>query len=246
MRSGNRGWAGPVEAALLAAILAARAASGGFACATIDLDGSGVIDSADLNIVLGDFGCGDFTCAGDVTEDGSTTTFDLNVVLSQFGIVCDELVSCCEAHGVGGCEDPALCADFICRFDTACCDVAWDIICVQMADHYCGCSGFGPCCMGEGGPCSMEHIADCTAMGGTFMNDSQGCAKTFCITPTPPCGEPAAGHCCQPHATPGCGQAACCMEVCAVDPFCCEVAWDGICVNEGNDINCFACGCCAP
>ncbi len=39
-------------------------------------------------------------------------------------------------------------------------------------------------------------------------------------------------HLCQNTGTPGCSDADCCNAVCAVDGFCCSIAWDGICVNE--------------
>jgi hypothetical protein len=50
-----------------------------------DLDGSGTVDSADLNILLGDFAMG---AAGDIDGDGQTTTTDLNILLFQFAGPC--------------------------------------------------------------------------------------------------------------------------------------------------------------
>ncbi|MBI5536345.1 MAG: hypothetical protein HY898_26730 [Deltaproteobacteria bacterium] len=41
---------------------------------------------------------------------------------------------------------------------------------------------------------------------------------------------PANGHCeCPTSSTPGCGGCPCEASVCAVDPFCCNVTWDGEC-----------------
>ncbi|HEY3245081.1 MAG TPA: hypothetical protein VGM03_17195, partial [Phycisphaerae bacterium] len=48
------------------------------------------------------------------------------------------------------------------------------------------------------------------------------------------CGQ--GGDCCQPHNTPFCNDLGCCDLVCAVDCFCCSVAWDAICVNESYDV----------
>lgn len=45
-----------------------------------------------------------------------------------------------------------------------------------------------------------------------------------------PCPNPE--HSCDQTGTPGCSDAECCNTICAIDPFCCEVAWDGICVDE--------------
>jgi hypothetical protein len=63
-------------------------ARGGFwaaaSCPT-DLDGNGVTDLGDLNIVLGSFGV---SGQGDVTGDGATNLLDLNAVLAVFGNPC--------------------------------------------------------------------------------------------------------------------------------------------------------------
>jgi hypothetical protein len=53
-----------------------------------DLDESGGVDSGDLNLVLGGFGCVGQGCAGDVDGDGDTDSADLNAVLAAFGGVC--------------------------------------------------------------------------------------------------------------------------------------------------------------
>ena len=38
--------------------------------------------------------------------------------------------------------------------------------------------------------------------------------------------------CLVPHGTPGCSDAACCAEVCAFDPLCCNKSWDQLCVDR--------------
>lgn len=48
----------------------------------------------------------------------------------------------------------------------------------------------------------------------------------------PVCGSPTAGDCGLPHATPACADAACCVPVCEYDAYCCETAWDDLCVKE--------------
>lgn len=55
------------------------------ACAP-DLDGDGVIDSADLNALLASFGC---QRCQDIDGDGAMTSTDLNLLLQDFGAVCD-------------------------------------------------------------------------------------------------------------------------------------------------------------
>jgi hypothetical protein len=49
---------------------------------------------------------------------------------------------------------------------------------------------------------------------------------------TPQCGT--GGPCTSTHG-PGCDEESCCNQVCGFDVFCCETAWDGICVNEANE-----------
>jgi hypothetical protein len=49
-------------------------------------------------------------------------------------------------------------------------------------------------------------------------------------------------NCCIANGTPGCDDPECEAIVCAVDPFCCDVAWDSICADEADEL----CGICAP
>ncbi len=49
--------------------------------------------------------------------------------------------------------------------------------------------------------------------------------------PTPPICTSASTSCFLAQETPGCSDATCCPLICAVDPFCCTTAWDGICVD---------------
>ena len=44
------------------------------------------------------------------------------------------------------------------------------------------------------------------------------------------------GDCCVNNGTPGCEVSACEATVCAVDSFCCAVAWDDICAGEAEDL----------
>lgn len=53
-----------------------------------DVTGDGATDLADLNSVLGNFGCTGSGCAGDATGDGTTDLADLNAVLTAFGTNC--------------------------------------------------------------------------------------------------------------------------------------------------------------
>lgn len=60
-------------------------------------------------------------------------------------------------------------------------------------------------------------------------------ANCGCVPP-PVCPNPK--HDCFTTGGPGCSDEECCNIVCALDPFCCDVAWDGLCVG-GAAANCF-------
>jgi hypothetical protein len=51
-----------------------------------------------------------------------------------------------------------------------------------------------------------------------------------------PC--PGEGSCCIPNGTPGCDDAGCCETICAQDPFCCDIEWDTVCVDQANGLCC--------
>ncbi|MHC5023552.1 MAG: S8 family serine peptidase, partial [Planctomycetota bacterium] len=54
----------------------------------------------------------------------------------------------------------------------------------------------------------------------------------------PSCGHPNAGDCFVSNGSPYCDNFECCQAVCAIDPFCCNNTWDGLCAGEANDICC--------
>ncbi|MCA9289541.1 MAG: hypothetical protein KDA25_00335, partial [Phycisphaerales bacterium] len=66
------------------------------------------------------------------------------------------------------------------------------------------------------------------------------CAETVCVRPPDCAACPGEGPCREANGSPGCEDAACCLEVCAVDPFCCEVEWDEACASAA----CILCAAC--
>ncbi|MFM7051487.1 MAG: M64 family metallopeptidase, partial [Planctomycetota bacterium] len=42
------------------------------------------------------------------------------------------------------------------------------------------------------------------------------------------------GSCYEARSTPGCSVASCCATTCTADPFCCDSAWDQLCVDRAN------------
>jgi hypothetical protein len=50
-----------------------------------DVDGDGIVNTADLLLLLADWGCSDSYCPGDLDEDGETNTADLLTLLADWG-----------------------------------------------------------------------------------------------------------------------------------------------------------------
>lgn len=162
--------------------------------------------------------------------------------------------ACCTASTTGaqGCNDQAI-QNCVCLQDPYCCDVEWDAQCVKrVGANGCGrCSGgsgTGSCCAGKETPgCnSISGAADCVcdhASGDEFCCDTAWdttCANLVDSLGCGSCGTvpPATNTCCDASAQRGCLTASIQSCVCAVDPFCCDTAWDGECVRQINLNNC--------
>lgn len=98
-----------------------------------------------------------------------------------------------------------------------CCETVWDDVCVDEVDSF-GC-----------GTCGAPAIC-----GDGVCQPSEDCA--FCATDCGPCGD-----CCFANTVPGCADATIEACVCAADSFCCDVVWDGICVEEVSSLGCGTC-----
>ncbi len=157
---------------------------------------------------------------------------------------------CCAA-GVGpGCNQPDCCMA-ICAADPFCCDVAWDGLCA-------GAALTNPACVCELPECPPNNNDCCVASpDGTpgCNNTNPDCCGTICVADSFCCAIawdglcamaavnndaacdcevtcPPAENSCFATGGPGCNDPTCCAAVCAIDPFCCQVLWDGICVSE--------------
>ncbi len=96
----------------------------------------------------------------------------------------------------------------------------------------------GPCCGENDLPsCEEAEVAACVCDLDSFCCDNQWdlqCVEfgeTFCGLECPETSSGGGGNCCFPHGGIGCDDPVIEACVCALDPFCCNVAWDGICVN---------------
>lgn len=77
--------------------------------------------------------------------------------------------------------------------------------------------------------CDGDELAgeDCISQG--YASGTLSCASD-CTVDTSDCSE-YVGDCCVPNITPGCEDPACSAAVCATNPFCCDQAWDSLCVG---------------
>lgn len=107
--------------------------------------------------------------------------------------------------------------------------------------------GHGACCLANGTP-GCEDISCCASVCAIdpfccdVEWDGQCAAQAQIICScTKTCG-PGHGDCCIPNGTPGCVDASCCNAICATDPFCCDVEWDGMCAAQAQA----TCDCAVP
>jgi len=54
------------------------------------------------------------------------------------------------------------------------------------------------------------------------------------VNPPPNCQSNAS--CCETHAPGGCADQTCCETICAQDAFCCDTAWDVLCVDAAASV----------
>lgn len=207
-----------------------------------DLNEDGVVNGADLGILLSEWGvagCGDFNGSGAV--DGA----DLGVLLAAWGPCADSCPASghdCFTTGVPGCTDLA-CCDAVCGADPSCCQESWDTLCVDAAVSLCGYVG-SDCCIPSAGPgCDTPSCEQAVCTLDTFcclMMWDQFCANQAQTVCPAICGGGTvclnADHDCFTTGGPGCSDFQCCEVVCALDPPCCGIAWDVTCVLSAVDI----------
>lgn len=176
----------------------------------------------------------------------------------------------CLTTGGPGCSDQA-CCKLVCDFDPFCCSTLWDGLCVSGAASACYA---GPqcnaCCPADLNFDGVVGGADLGIMLGAW-NTNEPCVDLFgdgtvngadlgmllgswgpCPSATE-CACELGTHDCCVTGGPGCLDGGCCALVCSADPFCCQQAWDALCVQGANSLcglECFSCppsdhGCCA-
>jgi len=157
----------------------------------------------------------------------------------QAGVCVPVCIPDCEGKDCGdnGCEGEC----GLCKLGYECIDFQCEFICKpQCIGKQCGpdtCGGFCGFC-DPGFKCSNFGMCvpefEC---GDGFCDKAAGENSYNCPKD---CGQPTNG--CEPWPFPGCGGCMCEACVCEMDPYCCDVEWDMLCVEE-----CIECGgCCEP
>jgi len=164
---------------------------------------------------------------------------------------------CCQSHPSPFCNDPG-CCEVVCDQNPYCCEVQWDLSCALSAADLCvsiqcicGAPDAGDCFAPHAGiGCSDQQCCDRVCSIDAFccaVSWDESCVRTvgFECAQTPSCqpvlGIPPFGSCLIEHLSPGCNDPACCDEVCAINPFCCETVWDAQCVDDAGAF-CSSCG----
>ncbi len=154
---------------------------------------------------------------------------------------CTSSASCCNADAADTpyCDDPAVVV-CTCTVDPYCCEVDWDLACVQTAVSDCKLVGCpvtpGPCCSTSVNPgCNDPKVENMVCLG-----DPSCCANAWdeqCLGAAIGAGACSSNQdCCAASGTPGCNQTGVMSCVCVdlADTYCCSSAWDAVCVAEAE------------
>ena len=156
---------------------------------------------------------------------------------------------CCEGHGGPACDDEAI-AQCVCEQDPFCCDQLWDEFCADAVD-FLGCGvcdpidtgGRGSCCEAKPEPgCEQPDVEACVCGYDPFCCEYEWDGACVSLVDLGMCGScQSTGDCCVDNGSPGCDDPVVEACVCAVDPFCCEGAWDSTCVTTARESGCAEC-----
>lgn len=227
-----------------------------------DLSGNGFISTGDILELFAQWGTAG---SADFDESGAVGTSDLLILFANWGDCPNNGNSCgpgagncCVANNTPGCFI-VTCCETVCAVDPFCCNAVWDGICANEGLVLCGvvCNYHAPCeflsgdcCVDNGTPgCGNPSCCAAVCSSDPFCCNTvwdSNCAKEAanlcynCGGINPDCAS-AAGTCCESTGLPGCNDVDCCNIICSIDPYCCDIAWDGICANEASAL-CDICG----
>lgn len=181
-------------------------------------------------------------------------TLRLLVALFAFGPLAGSLQAqicpaprgdCLEAHEGPGCDDESCCLT-VCGIDPFCCK-SWDASCAEEASltcsGLCGTEASGSCFRpNSSGACDDAACCQTVCLLDPFCCDSAwdtNCvilASFACETDGGDCGVAGSGSCFEPNGSASCDDEQCCEDVCLIDPRCCDVVWDILCVTTAESV----------
>ena len=128
------------------------------------------------------------------------------------------------------------CESCVCNLDSYCCDSQWDSFCASSCKTRCmGCGTT------DGGLVDQAikppDMTPDTPSPGVCGDGKCNSKSETCDTCEKDCGKCTG---CLPRTKPGCPGCACEACVCKLDPDCCKLGWDWICVSECKN-NCNGC-----
>ncbi len=240
-------------------------------CAGCGQPGTGSAFVARLNPGCSDAACCSVICVRDPFccdswWDGLCVT--QSEVLCRSGLTCDDarllVPSMSESYNFSTAADFVPSFESECgindvystwlRYRPLCSGMTTMQICTEFAEGQVNLAAFDAC-PGEEIGCSASPTGCGFGNGGvqlTFAalageeykirvsaNNGGYVAGTLSVACSGVCGT--GGSCGTATGTPGCANASCCVNVCSVDPFCCETSWDIACVNEAQ-MMCFTAG----
>jgi hypothetical protein len=101
----------------------------------------------------------------------------------------------------------------------------------------------GACCLLDE-TCAELTFDECAEVGDFYNGDGVPCSDVNCAKV---CGDEDTGNCCEANDSKLCDDLDCCTLVCeTVDPFCCDVLWDGFCAFMALQLCTELCGCGGP
>ena len=207
------------------------------------------------------FACGDGWCDPNMKETCQTCPWDCGKCAVCGDGLCDWMTESCETCP-WDCGECTVCGDGWCDWQTEdCWSCPWDCgECAVCGDGWCdwqtedcwSCpKDCGQCAVCGDGQCApgYEDCWSCPKDCGQCSVCGDGkCAEGYenCWSCPKDCGQCQGGGCCDAHNEPGCDDPDVVSCVCAMDAYCCDVMWDGICVNEAIQQCGASCAPCQP
>lgn len=162
----------------------------------------------------------------------------------------------CTAHSGPGSNDPQV-TQCVCAIDDFCCEFSWDSSCVTVAQN--SCSACAPPVCGNailepGEQCDDGNVQSNDGCDANCAIENAICGNgdveqgEECDDDNTTSGDGCSSSCqfegfaCVPHSTPGVADEAVEACVCAADSFCCDNAWDTLCVSEAMSLCNVSCG----